>query len=157
FPEIVASIAQRVIDTFADRGAANLVTEFTYVYPLRVFTEILGLPAEMVRTFHDWAIDLSHTASNPARGFAAVKSMNEALAPIVLQKRERPGNDLISELVTAVVDGEAMTDAEVISFLFLLVMAGSDTTYHLLGSALCAMLRDPALLASVHADRRRIA
>jgi cytochrome P450 len=45
----------------------------------------------------------------------------------------------------------------VISFLFLLVMAGSDTTYHLLGSSLFAMLRDPSLLESVRADRSRIA
>ena len=83
--------------------------------------------------------------------------MTDALAPLVQQKRSRPGNDLISELATATVEGERLTDAEVISFLCLLVLAGAETTYHLLGSALLAMLRDPALLASVRADRSRIA
>ncbi|MGH7820018.1 MAG: cytochrome P450, partial [Candidatus Binatia bacterium] len=157
FPKIVASIAQVVIDSFASRGAADLVAEFTYVYPLRVFTEILGLPPEMVRTFHDWSIDLSHTATDPARGFAAAGKMRAALAPLVQNKRLQPGNDLISELVSATVDGDAMTDQEAISFLCLLVMAGADTTYHLLGSALFALLRDPVLLKSVRADRSRIA
>ncbi len=157
FPGIVESIAATVIDSFAHRGTADLVTDFTYVYPLRVFTEILGLPPENVRTFHDWAVDLSLVASDPGRGFAAVKSMTDALAPLVGQKRARPGNDLISELATATVEGERLTDPEVISFLFLLVLAGAETTYHLLGSALLAMLRDPALLASVRADRSRIA
>ena len=157
FPRIVASIAEAVIDSFAQRDSADLVADFTYVYPLRVFTEILGLPPESARTFHDWAVDLSHVASDPGRGFAAVRSMTEVLAPLVEQKRSRPANDLISELATATVEGERLTDAEVISFLFLLVLAGAETTYHLLGSALLALLGDPALLASVRADRSRIA
>ncbi len=156
FPAIVASIAETVIDSFAQRGAADLVSDFTYLYPLRVFTEILGLPPENVRTFHDWAVDLTLVASDPGRGFAAVKHLTDALAPLVAEKRARPRNDLISELATASVDGERMTDPEVISFLFLLVIAGAETTYHLLGSALLAMLCDPELLQSVRADRSRI-
>jgi cytochrome P450 len=157
FPGIVESIAETVIDSFAQRGSADLVADFTYVYPLRVFTEILGLPPENVRTFHDWAIDLSLVASDPGRGFAAVKNMTDALTPLVQQKLSRPGNDLISELATATVEGERLSDPEVISFLHLLVLAGAETTYHLLGSALLAMLRDPGLLQSVRADRSRIA
>jgi cytochrome P450 len=157
FPSIVGAIAESVIDSFARRATADLVTDFTYVYPLRVFTEILGLPPENVKTFHDWAVDLSRVATDPGRGFAAVKNMRDALEPLVQQKRSRAGNDLISELATATVAGERLTDPEVISFLCLLVLAGAETTYHLLGSALCALLRDPALLASVRAQRSRIA
>jgi len=157
FPGIVDAIAHAVIDSFASRGATDLAAEFTYLYPLRVFTEILGLPPENVKTFHDWATDLSRVACDPGRGFAAVKLMTDALAPLVEQKRARPRNDLISELATANLEGERLSDDEVISFLFLLVMAGAETTYHLLGSALLAMLCDPALLAAVRADRSRIA
>jgi cytochrome P450 len=157
FPSIVESIAETVIDSFAQHGSADLVADFTYVYPLRVFTEILGLPPENVRTFHDWAIELSGVASDPGRGFAAVKHMTDALAPLVQEKRALRKNDLISELAAASIEGEKLTDPEVISFLFLLVLAGAETTYHLLGSALLAMLRDPALLASVRADRSRVA
>jgi cytochrome P450 len=156
FPRIVAEIAETVIDSFARRDSSDLVADLTYVYPLRVFTEILGLPPEHVKTFHDWAVDLSMVATDPGRGFAAVKGMSEALEPLVRRKRARPGNDLISELATATVGGAALSDHEVISFLYLLVLAGAETTYHLLGSALFAMLRDPALLASVRADRSRI-
>jgi cytochrome P450 len=157
FPGIVESIAETVIDSFAQRGTADLVADFTYVYPLRVFTEILGLPPENVRTFHDWAVALSGVAVDPGRGFAAVKHMTDALAPLVQEKRALRKNDLISELAAASIEGEKLTDPEVISFLFLLVLAGAETTYHLLGSALLAMLHDPALLASVRADRSRIA
>ncbi|MGH7338029.1 MAG: cytochrome P450, partial [Myxococcota bacterium] len=114
FPRIVASIAESVIDSFAQRGAADLVSDFTYVYPLRVFTEILGLPPESATTFHDWAVDLSLIATDPGRGFVAVKSMSAALETIVQEKRSRPGNDLISELATTTVEGEKLTDPELI-------------------------------------------
>ena len=156
FPGIVDRIAHGIIDGFASRGRADLVSEFTFVYPLRVFTEILGLPPEDVPQFHHWAIDLSHVAKDPARGLAAAQKTKEYLAPMVEQKRARPDNDLISELARARVDGESLTDEEIISFLRLLVIAGAETTYHLLGSALFALLGDPSLLASIRANRDRI-
>ncbi len=157
FPKIVERIAHALIDSFAGRGQVDLVAEFTFVYPLRVFVEILGLPPDEVTTFHDWAIDLAHVAKDPARGLAAARKTRDYLAPLVERKRVHPQNDLISELATAAVDGESLGDDEIISFLRLLVVAGADTTYHLLGSALLALLRDPELLASVRADRDRIA
>jgi cytochrome P450 len=157
FPKLVNRIAHDLIDEFADKGAADLVPEFTFVYPLRVFIEILGLPPDDVRTFHHWAIDLSHVARDPQRGLASSAKMRDYLAPLVDEKRAHPSDDLISKLATAEVDGARLTDEEVISFLRLLVIAGAETTYHLLGSALVALLRDPSLLELVRADRSRIA
>jgi cytochrome P450 len=157
FPQIVKRIAHGIIDGFASRGEADLVSDLTFVYPLRVFIEILGLPPDEVATFHHWAIDLSHVAKDPARGLAAAQKTKAYLAPLVEQRRARPRNDLISELATAELDGESLTDDEIIGFLRLLVIAGAETTYHLMGSALFALLRAPGLLESVRADRDRIA
>lgn len=157
FPELVERIAHELIDSFAERGAADLVSNFTFLYPLRVFTEILGLPADDVTTFHDWAIDLSRVASDPARGLAAAEKTRAYLVPLVEKKRAHPDNDLISELAVAEVDGESLTDDEIVSFLRLLVIAGAETTYHLLGTALFALLRDPAVFESVEGDRGLIA
>lgn len=157
FPKIVERIAHGIVDTFARSREADLVRDFTFVYPLRVFTEILGLPPDDVATFHRWAIDLSQVAKDPARGLAAAQKTRDYLAPLVERKRTQPENDLISELATAEVDGERLTDDEIISSLRLLVIAGAETTYHLIGSALLALLRDPQLLGSVREDRTRIA
>jgi cytochrome P450 len=157
FPKLVDRIAHDLIDGFAGKGAADLVAEFTFVYPLRVFTEILGLPTDDVRTFHNWAIDLSHVAKDPQRGLASSAKMKDYLAPVVADKRAHPSDDLISKVANAEVDGVRLTDEEVISFLRLLVIAGAETTYHLLGNALIALLRDPDLLELVRADRGRIA
>ena len=157
FPQLVEQLAHDLIDGFAGKGSVDLVSEFTFVYPLRVFTEILGLPADDVRTFHDWAIDLSHVAKDPQRGLASSAKMKDYLAPVVAEKRKHPSDDLISKLAHAEVDGARLSDEDVISFLRLLVIAGAETTYHLLGSALAALLADPALLEHVRADRSRIA
>ena len=156
FPKLVDRLAHELIDGLAEKGSADLVEEFTFVYPLRVFTEILGLPPDDVRTFHDWAIDLSHVARDPQRGLASSAKMKDYLAPVVAEKRAHPSDDLISKLGSAEVDGVRLSDEEVISFLRLLVIAGAETTYHLLGSALVALLRDPALLEDVRSNRGRI-
>ena len=100
FPRLVEQIAHDLIDGFAGDGAADLVSEFTFVYPLRVFIEILGLPPDDVRTFHDWAIDLSKVATDPQRGLESSARMKDYLAPIVADKRAKPDDDLISTLAT---------------------------------------------------------
>jgi cytochrome P450 len=145
FPSLVRDIAHGIIDEFRAAGAADLVTAFTYAYPLRVFVEILGIPPDEAEAFHRWAIDLCHVAQDPARGLASA------------QKMARPTDDLISRLVVAEVDGERLSDEEIISFLRLLVIAGAETTYHLMGSALFALLSDPALLHAVQDERQMIA
>ncbi len=157
FPKRVDRIAHELIDGFAEQGAADLLPAFTFVYPLRVFTEILGLPPDDVRTFHDWAIDLSRVAEDPQRGLASAAKMKDYLAPLVEHKRAHPGDDLISKLATEELDGARLSDENVVSFLRLLVIAGAETTYHLLGTALVALLRDAALQGRVRADRSLIA
>jgi cytochrome P450 len=153
FPGVVDSIAHRIIDSFAKKGSADLRADFTFSYPLTVFVEILGLPPEDVGDFHDWGIDLTLVAHDPQKGIAASQKMLEYLAPIVEQKRANPGSDLISKLATAEVDGQRLSDLEVVSFLRLLVLAGAETTYHLMGSGLFAMLSDADLLERVSAER----
>jgi cytochrome P450 len=123
FPSLVRDIAHGIIDDFAAAGAADLVSAFTFAYPLRVFVEILGIPPDEVEAFHRWTIDLCHVAQDPARGLASAQKMKDYLAPVVERRRARPTDDLISRLVVAEVDGERLSDEEIISFLRLLVIA----------------------------------
>ncbi len=75
------------------------------------------------------------------------------MTPVVQRKREEGGTDLISSLARAEVEGQRLSDFEVVSFVRLLVIAGAETTYHLMGSCLYALLRDPILRERVVADR----
>ena len=68
------------------------------------------------------------------------------LQPIVQEKRRQQGTDLISVLVQSEVEGEMLSDLEVVSFLRLLTLAGAETTNHLIGTAFVALLADPTLV-----------
>jgi cytochrome P450 len=149
-----AATAHALIDGFAGRGEAELVEEFTFTFPIRVLCDILALPVADYAAFHRWAIDLTMVARDPERGLAASRSMAEYLLPFIQQRRRAPGDDLISSLASAQVDGHRLTDEEVTSFLRLMVLAGAETTYHLIGSTLVALLNAPDLLARVYADRQ---
>src|SRR5947209_16637281 len=86
---------------------------------------------------------------------AAVRASHEFMAfvdPILQQRRDDPGDDLLSTLATTEVDGERLTDEEIFNFLKLLFPAGADTTYLGLGSTLWHLLNNPAELEHVLAD-----
>ena len=153
FPEIVASIAHDLVDDFVAEGRADLVKSFTFSYPLRVFTRILGLPVEDYDRVHRWGIDITRVAQDPASGLDASRLLGDYLRPVVEKRRSDPTDDLISRLVQAEVDGHHLEDEEVISFLRLLVLAGAETTYHLIGSALFGLLSQPEDLEALRADR----
>ncbi|MEM9255800.1 MAG: cytochrome P450 [Pseudomonadota bacterium] len=156
FRTLARATADRLIDKFVSRGSANLVPEFTFLYPLSVFVQILGLPEEDVDDFHKWGVDLTHVASDPQRGLRGSACLASYLEPVVDDKRTRPTGDLICRLIEAEVLGERMTDEEIISFLRLLITGGADTTYHLLGNVLHTLLSDGALMQRVHTDRELI-
>ncbi len=156
FPQLVRKLAHAIIDEFAGGGEADLVANFTFAYPLRVFVEILGLPPQDLEAFHQLAIDLTLIASDPSKAFEASSKIRDLLTPLVAEKRRQPGDDLMSHLVLAEVEGERLSDDDLVSFLRLLVSAGAETTFHLMGGALCALLNDPALLARVRNDRALI-
>ncbi len=156
FQKLARSTADRLIDKFASNGRANLVPNFTFLYPLSVFVQVLGLPEDDVEDFHKWGIDLTHVAADPARGIHGSECMAKYLAPVVKDKRNNPTGDLICKLLEAEVMGEKMTDAEIISFLRLLVTGGADTTYHLLGNVLHTLLNNPELLELVTNDRSKL-
>jgi cytochrome P450 len=156
FRQSARNTADRLIDKFIESGRANLVPDFTFLYPLSVFVQILGLPEEDAGDFHRWGIDLTHVAADPARGLHGSACLAKYLGPVVKDKRANPTGDLICRLIEAEVMGERMTDEEIISFLRLLITGGADTTYHLLGNVLHTLLNDAALLELVSNDRSKL-
>jgi len=156
FQQLARNTADRLIGKFLSNGCANLVPDFTFLYPLSVFVQILGLPEEDVEDFHKWGVDLTHVAADPERGLRGSECLAKYLAPVVKDKRNNPTGDLICKLIEAEVMGEKMTDDEIISFLRLLVTGGADTTYHLLGNVLHTLLNNPALMNLVLNDRSKI-
>ncbi len=159
FPAMVERIANELIDRFADKAAADLVRDFTYLFPIRVFVEPLGLPAADVEKFHAWSIDLTQVTTDPPRGLAASAAIREYLKPVIEAKRAEPADDIISTLVASEVEGERLSDELIANFLCLLIMAGAETSFHLMGSTLYALLThdDPMQEISANPDRMSLA
>jgi cytochrome P450 len=155
-PEYVMSlfepVARELIDQFADRGEADLVAEFTKQYPMRVIMRLLDLEATPGVNWSQLAWDMIQFAYDLDRGVAAIAEFDHHVAPIIEERRRHPGSDLISALVTAEVDGERMSDADVFAFVRLMFPAGSDTTLLGLGNVLLALLTHPEALSQVIAD-----
>jgi cytochrome P450 len=99
------------------------------------------------------SLELISVTVNWDRGVAASQALRAYLQPFIEARRAKPRDDLISELVTAEVQGERLGDDEILPFLLLLLPAGAETTMRALGNLLVGLLRDPDQLAAVRGDR----
>jgi len=149
--------AQSVVDGYLDRvierGSAELVRELTFPYPIQVIAKILGVPPEDTGKFHEWAWWIINVAADPDKGIAASGAMKSYLAEVLDARRADPGDDVISDLVQAELDGEQLGDEEIFSFIRLLLPAGAETTYRATGNFLFGLLTHPDQLAALRDDR----
>jgi cytochrome P450 len=151
--DLVVPVVDGMIDQFVGRGSAELVNEFTYRYPVQVIAEILGLSRDDHEYFHPRALAVINVAVRPDEGIAASTELRDYFARVVDDRRANPGDDLISELVQAELDGETLGDEEIFSFLRLLLPAGAETTYRATGSFIYGLLTHPDQLEALKADR----
>jgi cytochrome P450 len=156
-PEIVRPVVNALIDEFVDRGRADLVREFTFEFPTRVITRLLGLPEEDLPWFRKRAVELISYAVDYQRAFEASAALKDYFLQQIELRRSQPTDDIIGDLVDAEIDGEKLTDEAIYSFLRLLLPAGLETTYRSSGNLLFLLLTHPEQFAAVQADRSLIA
>jgi cytochrome P450 len=147
--ELIRRVLEELIDTFAPLGSADLVRRLTFAFPVRVIARILGLPERDSPQFQRWSIELISIIVNWDRGMAASNALRDYFAEQVAERRVRPRDDLISELVDVEVDGQRLTDDDIFSFLRMLLPAGIETTYRSLGNLLFALLTHPDQLDEI--------
>ena len=150
---LIAPTAHEVIDGFAARGKAELVREFAWQFPVRVFAKLLGIPLTDYEAWGRWAIDLERLSVDWDRGVAATAAVHDYFQPIIELRRREPNGDFVSELVNAELQGERLTEGLIHGFIRLLIPAGQSTTYRLVGTLMLAMLTHPEQLEAVRADR----
>jgi cytochrome P450 len=151
--DLVALVVNELIDSFIDDGRTDLVRTVTFNFPVQVIARILGLPREDYPRFQRWALELTSVAANWDRGMAASAALRDYFAEVMAERRASPGDDLISDLVRAEVEGEHLSDEEIYSFLRLLLPAGVETTYRATGSLLFALLNDRAQFDALYQNR----
>jgi len=155
-PEIVRPICDALIDEFIDAGHADLVRDFTFEFPTRVIAKLLGLPADDLPTFRQRAVQLINYTVKYERAFEASAALKDYFSEQIEQRRAKPTEDIIGDLVTAEIDGEKLSDEAIYSFLRLLLPAGLETTYRSSGNLLFLLLTHPEQFAAVQADHTLI-
>jgi cytochrome P450 len=149
---LLEPVAHELIDRFERRGEADLVSEYTKLYPFKIILKMLGLPSASEDLVARWALAMLDIQQNYEHAVQCSREFTAFVAPILAERRTEPADDLLSRLATEEVDGERLTDEEIMNFLKLLFPAGSDTTYLGLGNTLYALLSHPDQLDLVAAD-----
>jgi cytochrome P450 len=155
-PEIVRPVVNALIDEFIETGEADLVRDFTFEFPTRVISKLLGLPEEDLAWFRKRAVALISYHVKWKQAFEASAELKDYFLAQIELRRSSPTEDIIGDLVSAEIDGEQLSDEAIYSFLRLLLPAGLETTYRSSGNLLYLLLTHPDQFAAIRADRELI-
>jgi cytochrome P450 PksS len=150
----IQQIASELLDAVEERGSMDLITEFAYPLPITVITEMLGIPATDRQKFRTWTQALVNQQEDWGDSREAFFSYIRAL---LNEKRVHPGDDLTSRLVQVKENEDQLNEIELVSMIFLLIVAGHETTVNLLGNGTLTLLQHPDQLQLLRDDPSLIA
>ncbi|MFD9812082.1 cytochrome P450 [Streptomyces sp. NPDC059080] len=160
FQPLIERNSRELLDAFRDSEEADLVAQFATRLPINVIVDMLGLDRADHDLFHGWygavvgfLTNLAQAPEVAAAGLAARDGLAAYLRPVIRQRRAAPGDDLLSELCAAEVEGTRMSDRDITAFVSLLLSAGGETTDKAIALTVRNLLAHPAQLAAVRADR----
>ena len=143
----IRAIAKRLIDRFAARGEADLLAELARDLPSLVIGEMIGVPEDRREAFLDWTEAMVET--DVGRGHDVIQPATNIYAEfskLLAERRSSRREDLMSALIDAEIDGQHLSEEELLGFCFTLIVAGNDTTTNLIANG--------AVLLAEHPDQR---
>jgi cytochrome P450 len=156
-------IVDQLLDDVEERTELDVMRDLGYRFPIAVMAGLLGLPADDIEQLRTWTDDVNlftggarARADRYARAASGVADQTSYFREVLAARRSAPGDDLVSRLAGASDGGEVLTDDEVVATCVMVTLAGYVTTAHLIGNGVLALLRNPAQLALLRQDRRRI-
>jgi len=151
--DLVRGVVDEALDEIVDNKRGDLVRSLTFPFPVLVIARMLGLAPDDLPTFHRQAVEMISAGFEFDRAIAASNALSDYFGKIIAERRKNPSDDVISVLVRAELDGEHLDDAQICSFLKLLLPAGAETTYRSSSNLLYGLLTNPEQLAALTADR----
>jgi cytochrome P450 len=160
----IRAITGELLTAAAGAGEIELVSQLAYPLPVRIISEMLGVPIEDHPRFAGWSARLAHSlqpgfgidsdvvASRAEAAQAASDEFAEYFRELIAVRRARPAADLLSDLIRAEDNGEMLTEDELIATCVLLLVAGHETTVGLISNAILALLRHPDQLALIRVN-----
>lgn len=160
FLPLIERNSRELIDAFRHTGSADLVSDYATRFPVNVIADMLGLDKTDHPRFHRWYTSviafLGNLSADPevaAAGERTRVEFAEYMLPVIRQRREHPGDDLLSTLCAAEIDGVSMSDEDIKAFCSLLLAAGGETTDKAIAGIFANLLLHPEQLAAVREDR----
>ncbi len=156
----IREISGRYLDAAVARGEFDWIADFAGKFPMDVISEMLGVPEEdrdEVRKYADLLVVREDGLRDvPPAGFEAAIWLFKYYGDLLAERKAHPSDDLVSALIQVTGseedEGQRMTDQELTAFLFLMVVAGNETTTKLLGNAVANISRHPDQGAAVFGD-----
>ena len=152
----VAELTAEHLDAALENESFDFIAEFAGKLPMDVISELVGVPVGdrvHVRALADEVMHRDDGVTDvPQAALVAAMDLLVYYADMVSQRRKTPTDDLTSALLEAEIDGDRLGDDEIMAFLFLMVVAGNETTTKLLGNAVYWAARNPDQLAGILAD-----
>jgi len=156
----VLQLTREHLETALDSDSFDYITEFAGKLPMDVISELVGVPPEDRQHLRVLADTVMHREDGvtdvPQAALVAAMELLTYYADMVRQRRRNPTDDLTGALLEAEIDGDRLADDEIMAFLFLMVVAGNETTTKLLGNAMYWAGVNPDQLNGVLDDHARI-
>jgi cytochrome P450 len=157
----IQQIADGLLDdltgALAEHGEADLIAAFAYPLPITVIGELLGVPAHDQAGFRRWSTTVAGGAAADRQAWVdAATALIGFVRELVAAKRARPADDLMSALVAARDGADRLTEDELTSMVFLLLVAGHETTVNLIGNGMYTLLTHPDRHALLLAEPERL-
>jgi cytochrome P450 PksS len=149
----VESIAESLLAE--NRAGMDLIRDYALPIPTTVIAEMLGVPASDRSRFHRWSEGIVATSASPWSMLQAAPSVIAFLRYIrrlVAKRRSNPQDDLVSALVSAEEAGDRLDEDELVAMIFLLLVAGHETTVNLIGNGTLALLDNPSELRRLRSE-----
>ncbi|MGG3571482.1 cytochrome P450 [Bacillus gobiensis] len=151
----IQEIADTLLDAVQNKGKMNLVDEFAFPLPIIVICEMLGIPAEDRDQFREWSGTFIEAMNRPEKMQQALptfQSFIKYIGRLIDERRKNLTDDLISALIHAEAEGEKLTENELYSMIFLLIVAGHETTVNLIGNGVFTLLQHPKQLEKLKSN-----
>jgi len=141
----IQALADELLEGVASKGEMDLINDYALPLPMTIITEILGVPTSDRNKFHRWSKAIvSLTSPNAAlRVIPSVWMFVRYLRRFFERRRRDPQDDLASALIQAEAAGDKLTPDELLAMVFLLLIAGHETTVNLIGNGMLALLEHP--------------
>ncbi|MFF5990229.1 cytochrome P450 [Prauserella flavalba] len=159
FLPVIERNSAELIDAFRERGTADIVNDYARHFPINVIVDMLGLDRAEHARFQRWYTsiiaflgNLSQDEQVAADGLRTRDELAEYMIPIIRERRRSLGDDLLSTLCAAEVDGHSMSDEDIKAFVSLLLAAGGETTDKAIASIIKNLLEHPEQLRAVRED-----